>query len=203
MYKQKNKFKNCLKQNVQEEKGQATKVAQKLGQKGITLIALVITVIVLLILAGVSMSAITGNESAMEKAKQAKTANEAADELDSVKLAVVDAVAHGTTGYVTLQNLNTALSGLGLTATAGTGDEAGYFIVNGTKAKYKISANGNVETVSGATISQSTIAFTEGGTNAPVTLTVSPTEGLTISSVVWSVPADNGLVTISETSGTV
>ena len=38
--------------------------------KGITLIALVITIIVLLILAGVTINAIVGNESAMEKAAQ-------------------------------------------------------------------------------------------------------------------------------------
>ena len=39
--------------------------------KGITLIALVITIIVLLILAGVTINAISGNENAMEKAQEA------------------------------------------------------------------------------------------------------------------------------------
>lgn len=42
------------------------------SNKGITLIALIITIIVLLILAGVTIAAINGNESAMDKAKQAK-----------------------------------------------------------------------------------------------------------------------------------
>lgn len=44
--------------------------------KGITLIALVITVIVLLILAGVSISMLTGNNSIITKAGEAKTATE-------------------------------------------------------------------------------------------------------------------------------
>ena len=50
--------------------------------KGITLIALVITIIVLLILAGVTINAIVGNESTMEKAKQAREENEKENELD-------------------------------------------------------------------------------------------------------------------------
>ena len=53
--------------------------------KGITLIALVITIIVLLILAGVTINAIVGNESAMEKAKEARTENEKGNELDTIK----------------------------------------------------------------------------------------------------------------------
>ena len=44
--------------------------------KGITLIALVITVIVLLILAGVSISMLTGNNSIITKAGEAKTATD-------------------------------------------------------------------------------------------------------------------------------
>ena len=168
----------------------------KTNARGITLIALVITVIVLLILAGVSISAITGNESAMEKAKQAKTANEAADELDSVKLAVVDAVAHGTTGYVTLQNLNTALSGLGLTATEGSGDDVGKFIVNGNKGTYKISANGAVEVATGATMTPASIEFTDASTETKTrtrTITLNPTEGLTITNVVWGSVANSAI----------
>ncbi|MBR3002558.1 MAG: hypothetical protein IKF38_03215 [Clostridia bacterium] len=80
--------------------------------KGITLIALVITVIVLLILAGISISAITGNESVMEKAKQAKTANENANELDSIKLAIVEGIAKGNNGELESNDLKTALVGI-------------------------------------------------------------------------------------------
>ena len=77
----------------------------KKNNKGITLIALVITIIVLLILAGVAISAIIGNESAMEKAKQAKLEDEKGNELDTIKLAVVDGISIGDTGLLTLDNL--------------------------------------------------------------------------------------------------
>ena len=40
-----------------------------LGEKGITLIALVVTIVVLLILAGVSINALFGNNGIIEKAK--------------------------------------------------------------------------------------------------------------------------------------
>ena len=40
--------------------------------KGITLLALVITIIVLLILAGVTIASITGNSGVLEQAKRAK-----------------------------------------------------------------------------------------------------------------------------------
>ena len=40
--------------------------------KGITLIALVVTIVVLLILAGVSISLVIGNDGIMKRAKEAK-----------------------------------------------------------------------------------------------------------------------------------
>ena len=48
----------------------------KKGNKGITLIALIITIIVLLILAGVTIAQITGQDSAPQKAAEAKLENE-------------------------------------------------------------------------------------------------------------------------------
>lgn len=54
--------------------------------KGITLIALIITIIVLLILAGVTIAAITGNESAPNKAAQARIANERGEISDELAL---------------------------------------------------------------------------------------------------------------------
>ncbi len=42
------------------------------GQKGITLIALVITIIVLIILAGVSISLVLGNQGILPRARQGK-----------------------------------------------------------------------------------------------------------------------------------
>ena len=54
--------------------------------KGITLIALVITIIVLLILAGVTIAAISGNEGTANKAQEARNKTEIASAKEQVKL---------------------------------------------------------------------------------------------------------------------
>ena len=171
--------------------------------KGITLIALVITIIVLLILAGVTINTILGNESAMEKAKEARVENEKGNELDTIKLAVINALAKGSTGYITGENLADALTGIVSDSQISLIRENanGPWQVQGSYGTYRINSNGEVYETTVATISQDSIEFKEGATNEPVTLTVSPKEGMTLSSVTWSVPSDNGLVTISETSG--
>ena len=110
--------------------------------KGITLIALVITIIVLLILAGVTINAIVGNESAMEKAKEARTENEKGNELDSIKLAVVDAMAKGNDGQIKLTDLNASLSGL-VTGEA-TGNSP-WTVTGNSGTKYIIKDTGEVE----------------------------------------------------------
>ena len=68
--------------------------------KGITLIALIVTIVVLLILAGVTINAITGSESAMEKATEAREKNIQGSELEQIKLCVVNAMAQGLDGKV-------------------------------------------------------------------------------------------------------
>ncbi len=60
-------------------------------QKGITLIALVITIIVLLILAGVSIATLTGDNGILTKAQTAKTETEKASEEEQVQLAAMNA----------------------------------------------------------------------------------------------------------------
>ena len=59
------------------------------NNRGITLIALVITIIVLLILAGVSINVIFGNEGLLERAKQAKKVQEKAEVEEELQLAVL------------------------------------------------------------------------------------------------------------------
>lgn len=60
------------------------------NQKGITLVALVITIIVLLILAGISISLVVGQNGVLGKATNAVNANEKATVEQEVKLAVAD-----------------------------------------------------------------------------------------------------------------
>lgn len=60
--------------------------------RGITLIALVITIIVLLILAGVSIAMLTGQNGILTQAQNAKQANEASTQEEKLKLAVTGAM---------------------------------------------------------------------------------------------------------------
>ena len=61
----------------------------KRKEKGITLIALVITIIVLLILAGVSIAMLTGDNGILTQARNAKEKTEKASELEGIQLAVI------------------------------------------------------------------------------------------------------------------
>lgn len=58
------------------------------GKDGITLIALVITIIVLLILAGISISMLTGDNGLLTKATQAKNLTEKSNLEEQLKLAI-------------------------------------------------------------------------------------------------------------------
>ena len=57
-------------------------------EKGITLIALVITIIVLLILAGVSIATLTGNNGILKQANQAKENNNSAAAKEKVQVSL-------------------------------------------------------------------------------------------------------------------
>ena len=63
------------------------------NQKGITLVALVITIIVLLILAGVALSLVAGNEGILSKATTAVDETERASAKEQAELFVAEAVA--------------------------------------------------------------------------------------------------------------
>ena len=73
-----------------------------LKEKGITLIALVVTIVVLLILAGVSVNALFGNSGIIEKAKEAQNAMNMAKENDEKGINELtnwlDNQVNGTTG---------------------------------------------------------------------------------------------------------
>ena len=85
------------------------------NQRGITLIALVITIIVLLILAGVSIAMLTGDNGILSNARDAQTETVESSNEEMVKLAVADVItdfyADGNTGtaQVTKSLLTTAL----------------------------------------------------------------------------------------------
>lgn len=72
----------------------------KRESKGITLIALVITIIVLLILAGVTIATLTGDNGILTKATEAKEQTELADEKEKVELSATGALTKGNGGEI-------------------------------------------------------------------------------------------------------
>ena len=77
---------------------------------GITLISLVITIIVLLILAGVSIGLLTGDNGILNQASNAKTQAEIAEEIEIINLAIVRAESRDKYGELKLNYLTEELS---------------------------------------------------------------------------------------------
>ena len=124
------------------------------NKRGITLIALVITIIVLLILAGVTIATLTGDNRILTKASDAKEQTEIADEREKVELSATGALASNNGGEIAQENLETELgkyftSGK-YSVTPGTNEDGteGYIVTitendqNGRK--YFVDKNGNV-----------------------------------------------------------
>ena len=113
--------------------------------KGITLIALVITIIVLLILAGISISMLSGNNSILQKATDAKTLTGVGREKETVALAYNSALAkkvsNGNSSAVTDSELNDELDSSEATASGNP------IIVTFTKSgnAYEIDSNGVIK----------------------------------------------------------
>ena len=92
-----------------------TERKQKLKEsKGITLIALVITIIVLLILAGVTIATLTGDNGILNHANKAKIKNTEAEAIERVQVEV--AGSYGTDGKIDSEQLKNNLGNItGLT----------------------------------------------------------------------------------------
>jgi len=73
------------------------------AQKGITLIALIITIVVLLILATVAISSIT-NDGILDKAQDAASTYEIAQEKEKLQMAALERFLTNSTGNLTLEN---------------------------------------------------------------------------------------------------
>ena len=114
--------------------------------KGITLIALVITIIVLLILAGVSIATLTGDNGLLSKTQEAKEENEKASDRDLIGMAVSEAQM-GENGYQELDanNLQEAIdnqfNGRNVVV-SDNGDETFTVSCLDTLKDYKVTFNG-------------------------------------------------------------
>ena len=116
-------------------------INQKEAQKGITLIALVITIIVLLILAGVSIAMLTGQKGILTQANNAKNETELASAKEKVELAVIGAISQTRDGTLKVGNLRTELANYGGTVEGDTFPVTAK--VDGKS--FTVDANGNVE----------------------------------------------------------
>ena len=75
------------------------------NSKGITLVALIITIIVLIILASISINAISGNNSLINQAIKSKTNTEMAEEKEILEKCVAYAIAKNKSGVLTPEDL--------------------------------------------------------------------------------------------------
>ena len=92
-------------------KNKKTQTRHKLKERGITLIALIITIIVLLILAGVALAALTGDSGIISNSEKAKEQTNLANAKEQVQLAIQGALTEGF-GKITKDNLETELNRL-------------------------------------------------------------------------------------------
>ena len=109
---------------------------------GITLIALVVTIIVLLILAGISISMLTGQNGILNRAIDAKEKTQVANEKEAIGLATMDALTEGK-GTITKKILTNKLkSYLGKNDIELTGNGPWQYV--GSDGAYTIGASGKV-----------------------------------------------------------
>ena len=111
-------------------------------RKGITLIALVITIIVLLILAGVSIAMLTGQNGILTQAQKAKTTTENKSAEEKVKLAVMAARSQSEDASLDLEKLTAEV-----TTNYGGQVDGGAFPVTVTidGKSFTVDNDGNVE----------------------------------------------------------
>ena len=84
-------------------------IEERKENRGITLIALVVTIVVLIILAGISISALTGDNGIITQAKEAKEKTEIAEEQEIVNISAIQACGEDKFGEIIESNLKVAL----------------------------------------------------------------------------------------------
>ena len=118
-------------------------------KQGITLIALVVTIVVLLIPAGVSIAMLTGDNGILSQAQNAKNQTEKAEDKERIKLAV-NAARISDNGYEELgqNNLQEEMDkefDEGETVIRDNGDESFTISLKDDKKDYTVLSNGEIE----------------------------------------------------------
>ena len=183
-----------------KEKFRISPYLTKKNARGITLIALVITIIVLLILAAVTINALSGDNGILKRATEAKQKTRRADALEKIKLAVMTATTNGV-GEANLDDLKAELEKAGATVKT-TGELPWEVTLDGYM--FRINENLSIDEISGVGISKKELKLLNG---ASETLTATVTEGVT-GTIKWEssnpsvATVENGKVTAVGTSGT-
>ncbi len=114
-------------------------------RKGITLIALVITIIVLLILAGISISMLAGDNSILNRAGQAREKNGTTGTKEQIQIATMSALSNGN-GQIKDDDLRAEIKKniSGVTDNDITGNERNGWQVKKDNKAFAISNTGNV-----------------------------------------------------------
>lgn len=116
--------------------------------KGITLIALVVTIVVLIILAGISIGLLTGKNGMITKAQQSKEDSIIADEKEIIEIAYVRCEGENNTGTnVTDVQMEQELTRNGKDVEVITEEGDLEITFNDTKHTYIIDEEGNIEKV--------------------------------------------------------
>lgn len=113
---------------------------------GITLIALIITIIVLLILAGISIGALTGEGGIIGNTKNAKEETEIANEKEIIDKAVIMAMGENSRGNLVKEEFQDKLdveTGKGKTEVIDAGEEFGVTFIESNRS-YLVDKDGNI-----------------------------------------------------------
>lgn len=155
--------------------------------KGITLITLVITIIVLLILAGVSISMLTGENGILTKAQNAKGNWTAKQAKEQIELVITDAKIENEGRSINKEVLKKGLVELGVKNLPENSEDINFeLIVKLNEYMFKIYENGKVEQVTGIQI-PSAIKLIPGET---AQINVEKSEDVS-GTVTWSVENEN------------
>ena len=127
------------------EKEQLRKLKNQKEAGGITLIALVITIVVLLILAGITISLVFGKNGIITKAQNTKEQTIIADEKEAVSLAYISCKTNNMMDIVTDEQLQQELENNGRDVTVTTVGNKLEVLFNETKHVYTINENGRIE----------------------------------------------------------
>ena len=117
----------------------------KRNQKGITLIALVITIIVLLILAGVAISMLSGENGILNQAANAKTETEKTSTIEQLRVGVISALTQGIGEVKTVEDLKSGLENSGVDLDENiTGDKNDGYTVKTKGLRYLVLSTGEI-----------------------------------------------------------